>query len=343
MSLRLIQVTLPAERKKSMINLADRYDAIDIWWESKSEDGTRTVNILVDRQNQQDVLDSVQLQLNDCDDWRAILLPVEASLPKIEKDTETKNKKFKWRKSLTREELFQEVSSGADGDTLFYLMVILSTIVAAIGLAQDNLAFVIAAMVIAPLLAPNLALAFGSALGEKKLIINALKTSMGGILMAIIPCIALGYLFEINMKSEQLMDRTIVDFAAIAVAMASGAAAVLSMTNGVSSALVGVMVSVALLPPAAAVGLFLGNEEIGYALDSLLLLTTNMVCIGISSQTVLAFMGIRPRTFLEKRKADQSTLVQMGISILLLIVICFIIFFTDAHVLQDVKKVTQNN
>jgi len=166
MPLRLIQVTLPAERKKSMIDLADRYDAIDIWWESKSEDGTRTVNILVDRQNQQEVLDSVQLQLNDCD-----------------------------------------------------------------GLAQDNLAFVIAAMVIAPLLGPNLALAFGSALGEKKLIINALKTSVGGILMAIISCIALGYLFDINMRSEQLMDRTIVDFAAIAVALASGAAAVLSLTT----------------------------------------------------------------------------------------------------------------
>jgi len=338
MPLRLIQVTLPAERKKSMIDLADRYDAIDIWWESKSEDGTRTVNILVDRQNQQEVLDSVQLQLNDCDDWRAVLLPVEASLPKIDKDI--KNKKFKWRKSLTREELFQEVSNGANGDTLFYLMVILSTIVAAIGLAQDNLAFVIAAMVIAPLLGPNLALAFGSALGEKKLIINALKTSVGGILMAIISCIALGYLFDINMRSEQLMDRTIVDFAAIAVALASGAAAVLSLTTGVSSALVGVMVSVALLPPAAAVGLFIGNEEIGYALDSLLLLTTNMVCIGISSQIVLAFMGIRPRTFLEKRQADQSTLVQMGISILLLIIICFIIFFTDTDVSQEITRVS---
>lgn len=339
MSLRLIQVTLPAERKKSMLNLADRYDAIDIWWESKNEDGLRTMNILVDRNHQQEVLDSIQLQLHDCENWRAVLLPVEASLPKIEtpETDKTKQKKFKWRKSLTREELFQEVSSGAEGDTLYYLMVILSTIVAAIGLAQDNLAFVIAAMVIAPLLGPNLALAFGSSLGEKKLILNALRTSTGGILMAIIPCIAIGYCFDINLKSEQLTDRTIVDFAAIAVAMASGAAAVLSMTTGVSSALVGVMVSVALLPPAAAVGLFLGNGEIEFATDSLLLLITNMVCIGLSSQIVLAFMGIRPRTFLEKRQANQSSLVQISISILLLIGISLIIFFTDNDVAQSIK------
>jgi len=104
--------------------------------------------------------------------------------------------------------------------------------------------------------------------------------------MAIIPCIALGYMFDINLESKQLMDRTIVDFAAIAVAMASGAAAVLSMTTGVSSALVGVMVSVALLPPAAAVGLFLGIGEGEFAWESFLLLMTNMVCIGLSSQMV---------------------------------------------------------
>lgn len=340
MSLRLIEVTLPAERKKSMINVAETYKAIDIWWEPKNEDGLRTMSILVDRDNQQEVLDSIQLQLQDCKNWRAVLLPVEASLPKIEKDdSETiHHKKFRWQRSLTREELFQEVSNGAEGDLLFYLMVILSTIVAAIGLAQDNLAFVIAAMVIAPLLGPNLALAFASSLGDKDLIVNALKTSMGGILISIIPCIVMGYAFDINYASEQLMDRTIVDFAAIAVAMASGAAAVLSMTTGVSSALVGVMVSVALLPPAAAVGLFLGNGKFDFATDSFLLLVTNMVCIGFSSQIVLWFMGIRPRTFLEKRKANQSSLIQIGISILLLLIISFIIFFTDTDVSETVKN-----
>ncbi len=335
MSLRLIQVTLPAERKKSMINVAETHNALDIWWEPKNEDGLRTVSILVDRASQQNILDSIQLQLHDENNWRAVLLPVEASLPKIEKSETEKKQKFKWRKSLTREELFQEVSGGAEGDLVFYLMVLLSTIVAAIGLAQDNIAFVIAAMVIAPLLGPNLALTFGTALGEKGLILNALKTNIGGLLAAIIPCTLIGYIVDINMQSEQLMERTIIDFAAIAVAMASGAAAVLSMTTGVSSALVGVMVSVALLPPAAAVGIFLGKMEFAYAIDSFLLLTTNIVCIGLSSQIVLAFMGIRPRTFLEKRSANQSSLIQIVICVLLLAVISAIIVYTETDL--DIK------
>jgi uncharacterized hydrophobic protein (TIGR00341 family) len=239
MTLRIIQVTLPAEYKKTILNIAERHEAIDVWWEPKNEDGFRTISILVNRQSQQETLDSIQIHLKDQEKWRAVLLPVEAALPaKIE--NQDNEKKFKWRKSLSREELFEEVSGGATGDMIYYIMVFLSTIVAAVGLIQDNVAVVIAAMVIAPLLGPNLALAFGGALGNKALIFNSLKTCLGGLVMAIIPSIFIGYFLDVDLQSEQLSSRTIIDYAAIALALASGAAAVLSMATGVSSALVGV-------------------------------------------------------------------------------------------------------
>lgn len=333
MSRRLIEITLPAERLKSMQNIAENHQAIDLWWTPKNEDGQRIVSILVDRDNQQDVLDSVQLHLIDESHWRAVLLPVEASIPIPEKDEDAeknqKNQKFKWRKSLTREELFQEVSSGAEGDTLFYLMVFLSTIVAAIGIIQDNVAIVIAAMVIAPLLGPNLALAFGTALGDKPLIKKSFITCVGGLCAAIAPCIVVGYFLSEDISSNELYSRTDVTYAAILLALASGAAAVLSLTSGVSSALVGVMVSVALLPPAAAFGIFIGMNQMQHAFDSGLLLVTNLASIGLATQVVLAFMGIRPRTFIEKRAANQSSIIQIGISLALLLTISLIIIYRN--------------
>jgi uncharacterized hydrophobic protein (TIGR00341 family) len=340
MTLRLIQVTLPAERKRSLENIADNYKAVDIWWTPKNEDGRRTVTILVDRSSQQDILDSIQNNLQDEDNWRAVLIPVEASLPKdaIPENEHPTKQKFHWRKSLTREELYQEVAGGSQGDRLYYMMVVLSTIVAAVGLLQDNVAFVIAAMVIAPLLNPNLALTFGTALGDKNLIFTALTTSLGGLVAAIIPCIAVGYFYEINMGSEQLMERTTINFASMIVALASGAAAVLSMTTGVSSALVGVMVSVALLPPAAALGLFLGHGEFRFAWDSSLLLMTNVVCIGLSSQIVLAIMGIRPRKFIEQKKAMQSHWIQAAICLALLAFISAVILLSDVNVTENLRK-----
>lgn len=331
MGLRIIQVTLPAERKKSILQIAERHEAIDVWWEPKNEDGMRTISILVDRANQQNVLDSVQIHLEGDDNikWRAVLLPVEASIPrerKVEEENSTSKKSFQWRKSLTREELFQEVSSGANADPIYFMMVILSTVVAAIGLIQDNVAIVIAAMVIAPLLGPNLALAFGSSLGDKFLVKKSLITTITGLATAIIPCILLGYFLPVDLQSAELQSRSVINFPAMILALASGAAAVLSLTTGVSSALVGVMVSVALLPPAAAAGIYTGLGLYSNAGQSGLLLLTNMVCVGIALQIVLFIMGIRPRTFLEKRAANQSNMLHAAISIGLLLVISWLVY-----------------
>ncbi|PCH98511.1 MAG: TIGR00341 family protein [Alphaproteobacteria bacterium] len=328
MALRIIQVTLPAQRKKTLLQIAERHKAIDVWWGAKNEDGMRTMSLLVDRAHQQDTLDSIQTHLDDVDNWRAVLLPVEASLPRNSEPNETTpKKKFQWRKSLTREELYTEVKSGADGDPIFYMMVLLSTIVAAIGLINDNVAIVIAAMVIAPLLGPNLALAFGTALGDSVLIKKSLMTCALGLLAAIIPCIVLGVFLPPDITSHELHSRTEINFSAIILALASGAAAVLSLTTGVSSALVGVMVSVALLPPAVAFGIFIGMGATTSAGESGLLLLTNIVCVGISSQAVLLMMGIRPRTFLDKRAANQSSLLQVGICCALLLIISIIILY----------------
>jgi uncharacterized hydrophobic protein (TIGR00341 family) len=332
MSLRVIEITLPAEKKKTILQIAERHKALDTWWTPKNEEVLRTFSILVDRGMHQETLDSLHLHLKDIENWRAVLIPIEGTIPEIEKNSEQprNKKKFAWRKSLSREELFQEITKGAEGDVIYYAMVILSTIVAAVGLIQDNVAVVIAAMVIAPLLGPNLALAFGGALGNKPLIFNALKTCIGGLGMAVTLSIFIGFFLPVDIQSEQLSSRTIVDYAGIALALASGAAAVLSMATGVSSALVGVMVSVALLPPAAAFGIYLGLGQSYNALQTGILLLTNIVCVGLASQIVLLVMGIRPRTFLEKKEANQSAIVHTSVWIILLILICIVIYFTGS-------------
>ena len=123
-------------------------------------------------------------------------------------------------------------------------MVILSTIVAAIGLLEDNVAVVIGAMVIAPLLGPNIALAFATSLGDSKLIWKALKTNLTGLGTALLLTIILGYIWPLNFESRELMMRTSVDIDGVVLALASGAAAVISITASWISSLVGVMVAV---------------------------------------------------------------------------------------------------
>lgn len=309
MTLRVIEVTAGAGHVDTIQAIAETYEAVDHWVGPQSEEGHCTCRLLVRREKQQAVLDILQSTFSGEQRWRILLLPVEATIPDVskdDKDAETKGSSV----AATREELFNDVSQAAQPDTNFVLLVLLSTIVAAIGLLEDNVAVVIGAMVIAPLLGPNLAFAFGSALGDTGLMWKSVKSNLLGVTLSLTACIVLGVLLSEDLSgadvSGELLARTHVGFDGVALALASGAAAALSLTTGLSSTLVGVMVAVALLPPAATMGMMIGAQQWPLAFGAALLLATNVVCVNLSAQVFFFIKGIKPRTWLEKRKATQS-------------------------------------
>ena len=95
---------------------------------------------------------------------------------------------------------------------------------------------------------------------------KAFKTGLAGMGLALILSIFIGILWPLNVESRELLARTYVGLDSAVLALASGAAAVLSLTSGIPSILVGVMVAVALLPPTATLGLMLGagQTELAY-------------------------------------------------------------------------------
>jgi uncharacterized hydrophobic protein (TIGR00341 family) len=181
-------------------------------------------------------------------------------------------------------------------------------------------------MVIAPLLGPNIAFSLGASLGEKKLVIESLKTLAVGIIIAILFSIGIGLLWPGNFDSYELMSRTDVAYSGTAIALASGAAASLSLVSGTSSVLVGVMVAVALMPPAVTIGLMLSIGEIHHASGAALLLAVNIVCINLSSKLVFLFRGIKPRIWLEAHKAKQSRLLYI-ITWIVLLALLFVMIY----------------
>jgi uncharacterized membrane protein len=86
------------------------------------------------------------------------------------------------------------------------------------------------------------------------------------------------------------------------------------------------MVAVALLPPAATIGIMLGQGNTSLAIGAGLLLSVNVVCINLASKIVFFFKGIHPRTWLEKKKAKHSMIVYVFGWIVTLIILVFIIY-----------------
>ena len=305
--MRVIEVITDHGHVDTLRGIAAQQEVMDIWVGHNDEDGRCSTRLLVRPEKQQAVMDALQSLLATADNTRILVLPVEAALPRLE-DDELDNEK---QNSITRsrEELYQKIVSGAKLDSNFMYMVIMSTIVAAIGLLEDNVAVVIGAMVIAPLLGPNMALAFATTLGEGKLLWSALKSNIAGLFTALGLSILIGLLWPLNFDSHELMTRTDVGMDGIVLALVSGAAAVLSLTAGWSNSLVGVMVAVAILPPTATVGLMLGSGNYQHALGAALLLAVNIVCVNLASNIAFLLKGVKPRTWYEKKKAKQSLIV----------------------------------
>ena len=337
--MKIIEVIADSAHHDTVLAIAEQQQVEDIWFGPKNEDGRIATRILVQPENRQKVLDALQTVFHNADNYRILLIPLDTALPKpVEAKVETlsaeqleaeKTKEKERKKSAmmsTREEILAQVEKDAQLDNNFILLVILSAIVSAIGLLENNLAVIVGAMVIAPLLGPNIAFSLGASLGEKKLVIESLKSIFVGIAIAILFSIGIGLVWPGNFDSIELMSRTDVAYSGTAIALASGAAASLSLISGTSSVLVGVMVAVALMPPAVTIGLMLSIGAYNDALGAALLLTVNIVCINLSSKLVFLFRGIKPRTWLEAHKAKQSRLLYIGVWAISLALLFFMIY-----------------
>ncbi|MBT8048221.1 MAG: TIGR00341 family protein [Xanthomonadales bacterium] len=322
--MRVIDVITPADHLDTVLSIAEKH-CKDHWVDGGYDDGRQTVHLLVPAGSTQKVLDSLQTFLGSTEKSRIVVSTVEATLPAIEEEVSEINSRTKGIAS-SREELLGEMEKSSKIDLNFLILVFLSTIVAAVGLIKDNVAVVIGAMVIAPLLGPNLSLALGTALGEKHLMWRSVKTNLAGLGLTLVLALLIGFLWPVDISSPELMARTDVGLDSVALALASGAAGVLSITTGLSSVLVGVMVAVALMPPAVTLGIMLSSGQPSLAFGAALLLAVNVVCLNFAANIVFYAKGVGPRTWREKKQARNSVFLSIAFWSSLLVILMLLIF-----------------
>lgn len=324
--MKYVEVIADAGSSDTISAIASKANAVDFRIGAIGEDGMQQMRILISDDHLESALDMLQNILGAQPTAHILVLNVEASLPKPE-EAESKKEDAA---TAARELLYEEVEKGGRLDLDYILLVVLSTIVAAIGLIENNTAIVIGAMVIAPLLGPNLALSLGTALGDIPLVRTSALTLFIGVAVTVILSALFGLLWPAVPSGPAIMSQTHAALDSILLALASGAAAALSLTTGLSGVLVGVMVAVALLPPAATLGIMLGSGHPDLATNAGLLLAVNIVCVNLSSKIVFYLKGIRPRTWLEKEKAKRAMLRYILGWIVTLIALVLLIYARSA-------------
>jgi uncharacterized hydrophobic protein (TIGR00341 family) len=313
MTLRLIEVIVPGGRSEEVREVLDGTDATSVATHALS-DGNELVRALCGAQRTERVLDALEQRFSGLEGFRVVLVAVEATLPRLAEPSrdgpdagQTAADARRAHQRISREELYADVSAGARWSNVHLAGVVLSTLVAAVGLVKDNTAVIIGAMVIAPLLGPNMALALGTTLGDAQLILRSLRTGLGGLLVGLALALIIGGVFAPDLSVAEIASRTEVGLGDVVLALASGAAGALAFTTGAPAALIGVMVAVALLPPLVVFGLVLSIGELSAAAGAGLLLLTNVICVNLAAVVTFLAQGIRPRLWWEAARARRAT------------------------------------
>lgn len=173
----------------------------------------------------------------------------------------------------------------------YLAFLVIATQLAGIGVLQNSPILIVGAMVLGPEFGAVAAICFGLLRGRWHLIVSSVKTLMVGFTVAIAVTFAcalvlawLGWITEANLHiNEEVKFIVKPDRWSFMVALLAGAAGVLSVTAGKSSALVGVFISVTTVPAAGytAVALALRDwSEVSGSVTQLALNILGMVIAG---------------------------------------------------------------
>jgi uncharacterized hydrophobic protein (TIGR00341 family) len=249
--------------------------------------------------------------LHECiaDRGRLMVLvePLDAVLPRpLASSAHHREERLQSAAAVSREEVYASIADGAKLHRTYLALVGLAAIVAAIGLANDNTAAVIGAMVVAPLLGPQMAIALGLVLGDGTLVRRALITAFAGFSLTLLLSLVLGAVLGVDPATPEIASRARVDLWDLVLALAAGCAGALAFTTGAPTYLTGVMVAVALLPPTVASSMFIAAGDFDSAGSALLLTASNVTAITLAAILTFLWRGMRPRNWWLADRAKTS-------------------------------------
>jgi uncharacterized hydrophobic protein (TIGR00271 family) len=239
-----------------------------------------------------------------------------------------------WRpyieKPLPLEDLDELMVSGSIPAFGFYFMLLLSSVIATLGLLANSAPAIIGAMIIAPLMAPIISFAYSIDIFDWRLARRSLITVITGVLLVIFVAFLCTSLIGLRFAGTEILSRTSPTLLDMGIATAAGAAAAFSYTRqSIATSIAGVAISVALVPPLAVTGIGiaygqaaftdvgLSLTELGHysggvdiALGSFILFATNL--LGIIFFACLVFLS---QGYGQWRKAGLGIVIVLACSI----------------------------
>jgi len=200
-------------------------------------------------------------------------------------------------------------------------ILICSILIASVGLNANSTPVVIGAMLISPLLGPILGLGFSIATND----VETLKNSFINFLVMVFLSVITAYIFfaiiPINDESSELLSRSSFDIRDVLIAFFGGLALIIAKTKkqNISSAIFGVAIATALMPPLCTIGFYLAQQNFTKALNAMYLFTINSMYIIVATYMVLKILRFPLINYANSSRRGFINKIVSFISILILI------------------------
>ncbi|MCH2177013.1 MAG: TIGR00341 family protein [Lentisphaeria bacterium] len=195
----------------------------------------------------------------------------------------------------------EEIRLGSAPKAHYFILMVLSVMIASLGLIINSAAVVIGAMLISPLMMPIFGCALGIITGDSQLLKVSLMSEFFGVFLAILSAVILGLLpytsFEIT---SEIMSRTTPNLLDLGIAVFAGIAGGMALIDDrINSGLTGVAIATSLTPPLGACGLCFSMGHFVEGMGAFLLFFSNFMAIFSIAGGLFFLFGFLPK---EKRR-----------------------------------------
>ena len=236
--------------------------------------------------------------------------------------------------------VYQVLSDGARPSIEYYVLTVLSCIIATAGLITGSTAVIIGAMIVAPLMTPILAFSLAVVWGDLALVRGSLFSLARGVVLAVGISALISVLVPIAAPSAEIISRTHPTLYDIIVALVAGVLGAYGYANRkINSAVVGIAIAVALMPPLCTVGIELGKGAYSSAAGASLLFAINLVSISLAGSVVFLVMKIHPRSEADggaKRRALYQ--IVLSAAVLVAIAIPVAAYVRTGYILEQSRQ-----
>jgi uncharacterized hydrophobic protein (TIGR00271 family) len=224
-------------------------------------------------------------------------------------------------------DLFPALREDARLNSIYLVLMVLSTMLAAIGLYLNSASVIIGAMLLAPLMTPIVSLSMGILRGNIELFKDSIGKIVLGILIALISSALITFLFPHKPITDEMLARMNPTLLDLGVAIISGIAAAYSKSfKEIIQSLAGVAIAVALVPPLTVAGIGIGRLDFYIFYQAFLLFSTNLVGIIISATYTFRILGY---------SAAVRSRGGIGVVFIFLVLISIPLYLTYFRIVED--------